>query len=129
MGTTMTTTTLVTIATVTILLCHSVTNTVIIIVVVLTMMPWDWSVLTLLLKVHMLATQSYIVSACIDYVYNCTGTSQECSDGDIQLVNGGKENRGRVEYCYNAQWSPMCSLSVTTARLICKSLGYDKYQC
>ena len=74
------------------------------------------------------ASYSYIVSACIDYIYNCTG-NQECSNGDVRLVNGGRENRGRVEYCYNGQWSPMCSLSVTTARLICKSLGYEKYQC
>ncbi len=71
-----------------------------------------------------------IVSACIDYVHNCTATYQECSNGDVRLVNGGgKENRGRVEYCYDGQWAPMCSLSVSTARLVCKSLGYEKYQC
>ncbi len=66
----------------------------------------------------------------IDYVHNCTATYQECSNGDVRLVNGGgKENRGRVEYCYDGQWSPMCSLSVNTARLVCNSLGYERYQC
>ena len=56
-------------------------------------------------------------------------TVNKCTNGDVRLVNGNKDNEGRVEYCYNGQWSPMCSLSTYTARLVCKELGYKKYNC
>ena len=56
-------------------------------------------------------------------------TVNKCTNGDVRLVNGNKDNEGRVEYCYNGQWSPMCSLNTYTARLVCKKLGYKKYNC
>lgn len=49
-----------------------------------------------------------------------------CTNGDIRLANSGLETEGRVEYCFNEQWTPFCSLSLITADLICKQLGYSK---
>ena len=69
---------------------------------------------------------------CMLIVHNGNGMYtafvQECSDGDVQLVNGGRANEGRVEHCYDRQWTPSCMLTLYTAQLICKSLRYDK-QC
>ena len=52
-----------------------------------------------------------------------------CTSGDIRLVNGNTDDEGRVEYCYEGGWSPMCSLDAHTASLICKKLGYTDYTC
>ena len=56
-------------------------------------------------------------------------TVSECTNGSVRLVNGNKDNEGRVEYCYKGQWSPMCYLSTDTAMLICKILGYERNKC
>ena len=50
----------------------------------------------------------------------------KCTSGDIRLVGGSSEAEGRVEYCYNGIWSPMCSLNQYTAKLICEKFGYQK---
>ena len=57
-----------------------------------------------------------------------------CNDGDIQLVNGtngtnGTNDEGRVEYCYNGTWVPVCSLSAKTASLMCQQLGHSQFTC
>ena len=50
----------------------------------------------------------------------------KCTSGDVRLVGGSSEAEGRVEYCYNDIWSPMCSLNRYTAKLICEKFGYQK---
>ncbi len=57
--------------------------------------------------------------------------TSECTNGDVRLFNNNSDasNEGRVEYCYNGVWSPMCSLATYTARLICEQLGFEKYEC
>ena len=52
--------------------------------------------------------------------------ASECNNGDVHLVNGDTDNEGRVEYCYNGTWAPVCSLASKTALLICKQLGYSQ---
>ena len=59
-------------------------------------------------------------------IYNHNIIEPSCSNGDIRLRGGHTDREGRVEYCYNGEWAPMCSLSKYTARLICKRLGYEK---
>ena len=56
-------------------------------------------------------------------------TLNECTNGDVRLVNGKKDNEGRAQYCYKGKWSPMCYLSTYTAILFCKKLGYTDYKC
>ena len=60
----------------------------------------------------------------ISVSYKLQKVTNECINGDVRLVNGNKDNEGRIEYCYMGKWSPMCSLSTYTAVLICKKLGY-----
>jgi deleted-in-malignant-brain-tumors protein 1 len=36
-------------------------------------------------------------------------------------------NEGRVEYCYNNGWAPVCSLNSYAANLMCKSLGFTQF--
>ena len=58
-----------------------------------------------------------------------TGSGDSCESGKVRLVNGETENEGRVEYCYNGDWAPVCSLNSTTASLVCQKLGYTQYTC
>ena len=48
-----------------------------------------------------------------------------CTNGQVRLMNGAAPSEGRVEYCYNGEWSPLCYISGTTAALICKTFGYN----
>ena len=58
--------------------------------------------------------------------YNIGGS---CTNGDLRLVDGETSNEGRVEYCYDNGWAPVCSLNSYTATLMCKKLGYTDYSC
>ena len=50
-----------------------------------------------------------------------------CTDGDIQLSNGGNVLEGRVEICYNRAWGTVCSrgFAETEANVICSQLDSD----
>ena len=59
-----------------------------------------------------------------------TGISgSECTNGDVRLLDGDTDDEGRVEYCYDNTWSPVCSLSSRAATLMCEKLGYTKFTC
>ena len=55
--------------------------------------------------------------------------SPYCTNGQIQLVGGQTVAEGRLEYCYNGQWSSFCTLHPMEAILACKELGYTQYTC
>ena len=54
-------------------------------------------------------------------------TSNECSDGDVRLVNGAIEQEGNVEVCVDGTWGAICGYgwSVNDAYVACVTLGYD----
>ena len=48
-------------------------------------------------------------------------------NGDVRLVDGGGEDRGRVELCFGGEWGTVCGnfqWTVNVARVICRQLGY-----
>ena len=49
-----------------------------------------------------------------------------CTEGDIRLVNGATPNEGRVEICFNNQWGTICddSWGVAEAQVVCRQLNY-----
>lgn len=51
---------------------------------------------------------------------------ENCTNGDVHLqgTNGQNTREGRLEYCYNRQWSPFCTLDIKTAGLACQKLGF-----
>lgn len=53
----------------------------------------------------------------------------ECTNGDVRMVNGSTVDEGRVEYCYEKTWSPVCSLSSRAATLMCQKMGYTSFTC
>ena len=52
-----------------------------------------------------------------------------CTPGAARLRGGADASEGRLEYCYQGQWSPFCWLQDETATVACKELGYTVYTC
>ena len=50
-------------------------------------------------------------------------------NGSIRLSGGQTSNEGRLEYCYNGDWSPFCTLRLQEATVACKQLGYTRSTC
>ena len=49
-----------------------------------------------------------------------------CSDGLIQLTNGGGDNDGRVEICTDGIWMTIDAKywNYNNAKVVCRQLGY-----
>jgi hypothetical protein len=47
----------------------------------------------------------------------------------VRLLNGSSSKSGQLEVSRGGIWTPVCSSSVNldAARVICRTLGYDKY--
>ena len=58
-----------------------------------------------------------------------TGSSADCSYGQIRLVNGTAPNEGLVEICINNTWGTVCDASWSNSRsnaeVVCRQLGYS----
>ena len=52
-----------------------------------------------------------------------------CTTGDVHLAGGHRNNRGRVEICYQSHWGTVCDdgWSSTDARVVCNQLGYSPF--
>lgn len=51
-----------------------------------------------------------------------------CTSGDVQLVNGTSDADGRVEICYNGEWSGVIGEEFFhgSARVVCRQLGFHE---
>ena len=52
-----------------------------------------------------------------------------CATGDVRLADDHRDDRGRVEICYQGQWGTVCDdgWSSTDARVVCNQLGYSPF--
>ena len=74
---------------------------------------------------------------CLDYVSPTTQPclsapdmiAPQCNESDLQLIGGSSPNEGRLEFCYQQQWSPFCTLHHIEASVACKQLGYTQFTC
>ena len=50
-----------------------------------------------------------------------------CTDFDVQLVDGNIPNEGKVQVCINGVWGLLCSNSVdqNDMRVVCSQIGYS----
>ena len=58
-----------------------------------------------------------------------TPATVTCTNGTTRLMGGQTTAEGRLEYCYNGQWSPFCTLRHQEAAVACKELGFTQYKC
>ncbi len=60
-------------------------------------------------------------------IIDTTIINSNCSDYDIDLVNGLSKNEGKLLMCLNGVWGAFCdnSLGSSEANVICQQLGYQ----
>ena len=58
-------------------------------------------------------------------------TPSNCTDYDVQLVDGPSLNEGRLLICINEVWGTLCNIGIdyNDARVICLELGYKRGLC
>ena len=59
-------------------------------------------------------------------LYMCT--EKECAPGKIELVDGGVDYEGRVEYCNDGVWGTVCDdhWSAEDAAVVCTMLKHPR---
>ena len=52
-------------------------------------------------------------------------TTDNCTNGEIELMGGDTEYEGRVEVCYDGIWGSLCpsSWDSNDAKVVCRQLG------
>ena len=92
------------------------------------------SLIVTLVKIQLISHVTHQVQVIIQSyfeMYVCTQLDN-CTNGDVRLVDGETNNEGRIEYCYYGEWSILCSKSNLygqTASNICHKLGYHLNSC
>ena len=67
--------------------------------------------------------------SCIDKPDGAGDQAPTCNNnGGIRLA-GASTNEGRLEYCLNGKYTPLCSIDHKTATVACKQLGFTQYSC
>ena len=58
-------------------------------------------------------------------------TYSNCTDYDVQLVDGPSLNEGRVLICINGVWGTLCNSDIdyNDAKVICLQLGFKTGLC
>ena len=57
------------------------------------------------------------------------GVGINCTDGNVTLVDGQLDTEGRLEMCFNNEWTPFCNIDENEALVACRQLGYTQSSC
>ena len=70
---------------------------------------------------------------CIDMPANADANAAPCTnEGSTRLVglNGQVSlSEGRLEYCLNGKYTPLCKIDQHIASAVCRSNGFTQYSC
>ena len=58
-----------------------------------------------------------------------SGVGINCTHGNVRLVDGQQDTEGRLEMCFNNEWTPFCDIDESVALVACKQLGYAQSSC
>ena len=60
------------------------------------------------------------------FLFSTAAVSDQCSHGDVRLVNGTTLQEGRLEICYNSNWGTVCQdrWGNEDSFVVCRQLGY-----
>ena len=86
--------------------------------------------------VYCTGNESNLIQCRVSYNWACKhsfdvgvtcGLPPICIDTDIRLVGGSNANEGRVEVCFNEEWSTVCDdeWDSDDAVVVCQQLGID----
>ena len=56
-----------------------------------------------------------------------TDPNVTCTDGDVRLMGGARDNEGRVEICYENHWGALCDnqWDNNDGMVVCRQLGFN----
>lgn len=62
---------------------------------------------------------------------NSNVVNSNCTDYDVQLVDGTADNNGQLLVCLNGVWGGVCNKYINSLdiSLLCKKMGYNTGQC
>ena len=58
-----------------------------------------------------------------------SSASAVCNNGAVHLDAPTPGPAGLLHYCFNGQWTSLCTLDSNTAAVACRQLGYTSYSC
>ena len=72
----------------------------------------------------MMEMENHCVQLCT--IYPLLPIANTCTEGDIRLVGGSSEYKGRVEVCINGKFGPICDTKWddNDAKVVCGQLEY-----
>ena len=67
------------------------------------------------------------ITETIPSTHTAQNTTDNCTSGEVRLVDGVTEYEGRIDLCYSGAWGSVCPnlWNSNDAKVVCRQLGYN----